>query len=329
MSRLGITLPLDGESIAALPDSLDDVAALGYSDVWTSEITSADAFMPLTMTAMTHPQFRLGTAIASAFIRSPALLAMNAASLARISEQDVMVGIGASSNVMVQGWHGVPFERPYQRVRDVVRFVKQALTGERVAFRSESFDITGFRLGEVPVRPPRVLVAALREHMLGLAGREADGAILNWLSPDDVRMVVPHVLEGNPDAELVARIFVVVADDRAMARDHARRLITAYLNVPVYAEFHRWLGRGAALEPMWEAWAAGDRRAALAAVPDSLVDELFLTGPPDEVARGVDEYRAAGITTPVLAVMSPDAVGAGAALRRLGRLTGDAGASQA
>jgi probable F420-dependent oxidoreductase len=322
MNRLGITLPLDGEPLPALRETLDQVAGLGYTDVWSSEVASADAFMPLTMTAMTHPQFRLGTAIASAFIRSPALLTMNAASLASVSEQEVLVGIGASSDVMVSRWHGVPFERPYQRVRDVVRFVKQALGGERMSFRSDSFQIDGFRLGEVPARPPKVLVAALRQQMLKLAGREADGVILNWLGPADVRTVVPYVHEGNPDAEVVARLFVVVADDREVARAHARRLVTAYLNVGVYAEYHRWLGRADVLEPMWKAWAAGDRAAAVAAVPDALVDELFLTGTPAEIRHGIDEYRSAGVTCPVLAVMSAGAGSAREALGRLGRLTG-------
>lgn len=324
MTRLGITLPLDGEPLATLRETLDQVADLGYSDVWSSEIASAGAFTPLTMTAMTHPQFRLGTAIASAFIRSPALLTMDAASLAAISEQEVLVGIGASSDVMVSRWHGVPFERPYQRVRDVVRFVKQALGGERMSFRSDSFEIDGFRLGEVPARPPKVLVAALRQQMLTLAGREADGVILNWLGPADVPTVLPYVHEGNPDAEVVARLFVVVADDREVARDHARRLITAYLNVGVYAEYHRWLGRADVLEPMWKAWAAGDRKGALALVPDALVDELFLTGTPAEIRRGIDEYRSAGVTSPMLAVMAAGGGSTRDAVTRLGRLTGAA-----
>jgi len=93
--------------------------------------------------------------------------------------------------------------------------------------------------------------------MLRLAGRHADGAILNWLSADDVKTAVAEVGPGHP---IAARIFVIPTADAELARGVARRMIAAYLNVTAYAEFQRWLGRGEALTPMWEAWAAGDRK---------------------------------------------------------------------
>ena len=107
--------------------------------------------------------------------------------------------------------------------------------------------------------------------MLELAGREADGAIINWLSPEDVKTVVPLV---GSDKAVVARIFVCPSEDTDQVRAVGRMMIAAYLNVKVYAEFHRWLGRGPELQGMWNAWASGDRKAALAAIPDEVVDEL-------------------------------------------------------
>jgi alkanesulfonate monooxygenase SsuD/methylene tetrahydromethanopterin reductase-like flavin-dependent oxidoreductase (luciferase family) len=142
--------------------------------------------------------------------------------------------------------------------------------------------------------------------MLRLAGQEGDGVVLNWLSPDDTARVVPLVLDGNPAADVVARLFTVTGPDREAARGLARRMVTAYLNTGVYAEYQRWLGRGPALEAMWDAWQAGDRRGALAAVPDSVIDELFLIGSPAEIRSGVADYVRAGITIPVLAVLGPD-----------------------
>jgi probable F420-dependent oxidoreductase len=308
MSVLGLTVPMDGSPLGQLATVLDRAEGAGFTDIWSSEITT-DAFTPLAVSAATHPRLRVGAAIASVFARSPAMMAMSAAALAELGAAETLIGIGASSDVVVEKWHGGRFVHPYQRVRDVLRFTRRALTGERMTFTSDSFTIDGFRLESVPVRQPKLLVGALREGMLRLAGRESDGVILNWLSPGDVPTVTRHVLEHNPDALVVARLFAVVSADRAQARNHARRLITAYLNVPAYAEFHRWLGRGAVLEPMWKAWAAGDRKGALAAVPDALVDELFLTGSPDDIRAGVDAYVKAGVDTPVLAVMALDRPG--------------------
>ncbi|MCX4096826.1 LLM class flavin-dependent oxidoreductase [Nocardia sp. alder85J] len=219
--RLGMTLPMADEPLSAVPGVVDELAAAGYTDLWTSEINALDAFAPLTVAALHRPELRVGTSIAGVFARSPALLAMNALALAESSPQPVYLGLGASSETMVRDWHGVPYVRPYQRVRDTLRFLHRAFEGERVTFRSPSFDVDGFRLGRLPEHRPRILLAALRERMLGLAGREADGVILNWLGADDVARVVPPVLEHNPAAEVVARLFVVVGADRAAARELA------------------------------------------------------------------------------------------------------------
>jgi alkanesulfonate monooxygenase SsuD/methylene tetrahydromethanopterin reductase-like flavin-dependent oxidoreductase (luciferase family) len=150
-----------------------------------------------------------------------------------------------------------------------------------------------------------ILVAALRPGMLRLAGREADGAIINWLSADDVRQVVRIVRgagDGSPK-EIVARIFVAPTADPDVARGTARRAIAAYLNVPVYAAFHQWLGRGDRLGPMWERWRAGDRKGAMEAVPDDVVDELVVWGTPEACRRHIERYRAAGVDTPMIALL--------------------------
>jgi alkanesulfonate monooxygenase SsuD/methylene tetrahydromethanopterin reductase-like flavin-dependent oxidoreductase (luciferase family) len=105
--------------------------------------------------------------------------------------------------------------------------------------------------------------------------------------------------------EVAARIFVCPTEDAAYAREVGRRMIAGYLTVPAYAAFHRWLGHGDALEPMWKAWAAGDRRGAAAAVPDEVVDALVLHGSPADCRSGVRAYVEGGVQTPILAVLPP------------------------
>jgi alkanesulfonate monooxygenase SsuD/methylene tetrahydromethanopterin reductase-like flavin-dependent oxidoreductase (luciferase family) len=185
----------------------------------------------------------------------------------------------------------------------VVRFLRTALTGEKVSEEYETFTVKGFKLGIVPEQQPRILVAALREGMLRLAGREGDGAIINWLSAEDVSQVVPHVHAGGEGKEVVARIFVAPTTDTDLVRNMGRYAIAAYLTVPVYAEFHRWLGRGEMLQPMWDHWAAGDRKAALAAIPDELVDALIVHGSPEECREHVARYMENGVTCPALAIL--------------------------
>src|SRR3989440_9339689 len=168
------------------------------------------------MAAAWVPQMRLGCAIVPAYTRGPGLLAQSVAAMAETAPGRFAFGVGTSSNVIVENWNGIPFEEPYKKTRDVVRFLKQALTGEKVEGDFDTITSRGFRLGRkisADIVPP-ILVAALRPGMLRLAGREGDGAIINWLSADDVAKVVPEVQAGHQKAgkngtpEIVARIFV-------------------------------------------------------------------------------------------------------------------------
>ena len=216
----------------------------------------------LALAAAWEPRLRLGTAIVPAFTRSPACFAQCVASMADAAPGRFAIGIGSSSNVIVERWNGVPFVEPYKKVRDVVRFLRDALSGDKVSKVYDTFEVQGFRLGVRPEQPPPILVAGLREGMLRLAAREADGVIINWLSPADVTKVagVVRAAADEQEKEIVCRIFVCPSENSAVVREAGRFAIAAYLNVPVYAAFHDWLGRGDQLRPMWDAWSAGDRK---------------------------------------------------------------------
>ncbi|MGH8982527.1 MAG: LLM class F420-dependent oxidoreductase [Acidimicrobiia bacterium] len=298
--RYGITVPFEGVPLHEHREWFEEAEALGYTDLWSAESGGADAFTPLALAAAWAPRLRLGTAIVPAFTRGAATLAATVASMAQAAPGRFALGIGTSSNVIVENWNGVPFERPYQRVRDTIRFLRAALAGEKVTREYETFAVKGFRLGIRVDEMPPILVAALRPGMLKLAGTEGDGAIINWLSADDVKKVVPYVGEGK---EIAARIFVLPSEDEELVRFVGRRAIAAYMNVPVYAKFHEWLGRGEVMKEMWDAWAAGDREAATAAIPDSLIDELLVHGSPSDCRAHLARYAENGVTTPAPALM--------------------------
>ena len=111
------------------------------------------------------------------------------------------------------------------------------------------------------------------------------------------------MLDETGETEVAARLFVIPTEDADLARMIGRRMITAYLNVDAYANFHRWLGRGPALEPMWEAWAAGDRKRALEVIPDEVVDDLIIHGSYAQCRAHIARYVDAGVNIPALAVI--------------------------
>ena len=303
MARYGMSLPMAGVPLHAHRDWLTEMVDLGYTDFWSSEANGHDGFSPLALAAAWAPTARLGVAIIPAFTRGPALMAQSVASLADAAPGRFVMGIGTSSNVIVENWNGIEFERPYYRTRDMVRFLRKALAGEKITEEFETFKVKGFRSGVQLEQQPKILVAALREGMLRMAGREADGAILNWLSAEDVKQVVPHVHAGGPDKEIVARLFVLPIEDRATALAVGRRAVAAYLNVPVYAAFHEWLGRGDQLAGMWSKWKEGDRAGALEAIPEEVVDALIVNGSPEACREHIQRYVECGVHTPALAIL--------------------------
>jgi probable F420-dependent oxidoreductase len=298
--RYGITVPFDGVTLEDHRRWYEDLVRLGYTDVWTAETDGVDGFTPLALASAWVPSLRLGVAIIPAYTRGPALLAQSTAAMAEAAPGRFVLGLGTSSDVIVSRWNGIEFTEPYKRVRDTIRFLRSALAGEKVDQAYDTFTVRGFRLARPVEQPPPIYLAALRPGMLALAGREADGVIINWLSAEDVATVTPEL---GADIPVAARIFVIPSEDTEAVRAIGRRMVAAYLNVGVYAAFHRWLGRGVELEPMWSAWEKGDRKGALGAIPDAVVDSLVVHGSFDECRAHVGRYVKNGVTVPVMAVI--------------------------
>ena len=306
VKRHALSVPFDSFSLAEHAGLAREAEQLGYSDAWSLEIDGCDCFTPLAVVGAAT-NMRLGTAIANVFTRGPATLAQTAASLAEIAPGRFQLGIGSGSSTIVETWNGGRFLKPATRVREMALFLRRALAGERVTFEGETFRVDGFRLSRPPSQPVPVHIAGLRPGMLRVAGELADGAILNWLSADDVKKSVAVVREAAAAAgrdpeqiEITARLMVNV-DPPGEAGDLAsRRYMNAYLNVPVYKEFHRWLGRSADLQATWDAWDAGDRRGAVTALPPPTVDQLIVHGTADERNAHVRRYLDAGVDTAFL-----------------------------
>ena len=305
--RYGLTLPTTGLPLAAMPDWIRAAEDAGYTDLWLGESVAADAVALLAMASVVAPALNLGTAVLPAATRSPGLLAMSAATLAGLAPGRVSIGVGASSKGLVSEWGGGAYERPVERTRDIVRFLRRALRGERVTEAFETFSVRGFVLAEAPAEPPTVLVAALRPGMLRMAGQEADGAVLTLVSAKDVLRIRAVV---GPDLPLVAWLTVCPYEDPSFAeqaRAAGRRLLAGYLTFPAYAAAAVWHGRGDALALMHAEWDAGRRREAVAAIPDPIVDELVIHGSPEFCREHIAEFASAGVEVPIVSVLPLDA----------------------
>ena len=301
--RHGLTIPFAGVSLAEHEPLVRRADELGYDDLWSGEATGYDGFTPLALASAWTEKVRLGTGVVNPYTRGPALMAQSAAALADASRGRFVLGIGASSDRIVERWNGIPFEKPLSRVREAVQALRPVFTGER--------GDGGFKLEAPPAQPIPIYVAALRGRMLRLAGEIGDGAWVNFLPLSGVEQVVAKVREGEAAAgrqpgsvDIVCRFFNVPAPpDEGLA--FVRFMFAAYATVPVYAEYFRWLGFADEIDPMVRAWEDGDRQRAVELVPEDLARDVFVFGGPDEQRERLAAYADKGITTLCLTPIAP------------------------
>jgi probable F420-dependent oxidoreductase len=301
MARYGMAIPLESLPLGEQKGWIQELESLGYEDLWSSEAQDCDGFTPLVLASQWAPSMRLGCAVFPVQTRGAALMAMSVASICQAAPGRFVMGIGSSSEFVVEHYNGIPFRKPYQYTRDTALFLREALTGARISRDYECFSVKGFRLRREVPEPPPILIGALRPGMLELAGRVGDGAILNWVSPDDLPKIVPHVKKHGEDKEIAVRTVVCPTDDVEKARAVARMWIAGYFQVATYKEQQKWLGRGPQLEPMWKLWAEGDRGGAMRAIPDEVVDGLYSIGQPDAIRAHLQRFFANGADTVIIA----------------------------
>jgi probable F420-dependent oxidoreductase len=301
MQRWGLTVPLTGIALPENAELLRRAEAAGYTDLWSGETNGPDGFTPLALASAWSEKVRLGTGVVGVMQRGRALLAQEAAALADASGGRFALGIGASSDRIVEGWNDMPFERPLTKMSETIDFLRAALAGERAG--------GGFKLERPPADRVPIIVAALRGKMLRLAVEKGDGAFTNFLPLEGLPKVVEQ-LEGAPRGfELLCRFFCIPGE-REQVEPLARFMFSSYITVPVYEAFYRWLGYGERIDEMVAAWNAKDRQKAAEAAPWELIAEMFIFGSPERMKERLRAFVEGGITLPVITpIATPDKLG--------------------
>ena len=301
MQRWGLTVPFTGVALADNGELYKRAEAAGYTDLWSGETNGPDGFSPLLLGAAWTEKVRLGTGVVGVMQRGRALRAQAAAAAADASRGRFALGIGASSDRIIEGWNAMPFEKPLSKMSERIDFLRTALAGERTD--------GGFKLERPPEERVPIIVAALRGKMLRLAVEKGDGAFTNFLPLEGLPKVVAQ-LEGAPEGfELLCRFFCLPGE-REQIEPLARFMFSSYITVPVYEAFYRWLGYGERIDEMVEAWNAKDREKAAAAAPWELIGEMFIFGSPEQMRERLDAFVEGGITLPVITPLTtPDRLG--------------------
>src|SRR5882757_4252379 len=271
-------------SIARTVEWIQWAESIGYDDVWLPDAGGTDA---LTVSAVvlgaTH-RIRVGIAVVPAYTRTPAVLAATVATLADLAPERFALGLGTSSEAMIEGWHGMKLEKPATRMRETVTLLKTMLAGEKTAFCGETLRSKGYRQAALAAKVP-LLLAALGPRMIELAASVADGVILNlfpWSATDtlvgQIRQAATRAGRQPDEIEVCSRFQVMVTDDLPAARNAFRHVFTPYYANPVYNRSLVAAGYAAQAATILAAAAARDWKRARAALNDDLVDSIAVIG---------------------------------------------------
>jgi coenzyme F420-dependent oxidoreductase len=311
MARIGLTLPRSEDlPRKAIVEVVQQAEALGYDSVWVGESWGRDGFTWLTQLACHTSRIKLATGITTVYSRSPALIAQTVASLDEISEGRVILGLGTSGPIVIENWHGVSFDRPLRRTREYIEIIRLILSGERVNYQGEIFQLKGFRLPFTPVRSRvPIYVASLGPQNLRLTGELADGWLPIYLDASHLPDFQRDLEDGAQKAgrtldgiDVAPYILSCVSEDVEAARSLVKAHLAYYIGGmgTFYANLIARYGFEDEVSRVREAWGKGERQAAAGHVTDDMVAHMAICGSPKEGQAQLENYRASGVSLPIV-----------------------------
>ena len=307
--------------------------SLGYDSVWTAEAYGSDAVSPAAWILAQTTKIEVGTAIMQMPGRTPAMTAMTAMTLFALSRGRFVLGLGPSGPQVVEGWHGVPYDKTLTWTREYVQVVRKAIERkEPLSFQGEKIQIPYTGPGSTgqgkplksilhgnPVLP--IYVGALAPKAQVQAGELCDGLLLTTFNPDDCKYVLGNLEEGFKKApvqrgwdnyDIAVTVSVVIDDDLERARVPLKQQLGFYIGgmgskkQNFYKDFLSRSGFEGECEKIQNLWFAGDKAGAIAAVPNEMIDAIYLIGSKDRIKDRYQRWKESKVGTFILGSMDLD-----------------------
>lgn len=296
-------LPLEAQRELA-----QQVEAAGYRSLWTNEARGRDALATCHAWGRATSELEVGVGVVPIWTRTPAQLAMAAATLQEDLDGRFLLGLGVSHPATMGPWHGADYRKPLSAAREMLDILQRLGAGEEADVDGEVFSSRRFALGVTPRPPaPRLYLAAMGPRMLELAGASADGVLLNWSSPDEVARARERVTDAGQGTEVATYVRVAVHEDRGVARRALAAEIGRYCALPAYAAHFERQGYGETVEAVKSAYREGGSGAVAGAIPDEVLLDLGWFGTPDDDAtETLARYATAGLDHLVARVVVAD-----------------------
>ena len=343
--RFGLNAGYSGSRMSINMELVKEADKLGFHSVWAAEAYGSDAVTPVAWIAGQTQKIHVGTAIMQMPARTPAMTAMTATTLDQLSGGRFLLGLGVSGPQVVEGWHGVPYGKPLVRTREYVEIVRQIWAREKpLEHQGEHYQIPYRGAAATGLGKPLKSILHGRKDMpiymasigpagIALSGEIADGLIPAWMSPDKLELFREPLEKGFAKAgrpkslgtptlsppgssgfDLAPIVPVVLGDDVEACRGPVRMMLALYIGgmgargKNFYNDYAKRLGYEEAAEKIQSLYLGGDRGAAIAAVPDALVDEIALVGPAARIRERASTWKATPIGTMILGTVQPEAL---------------------
>jgi alkanesulfonate monooxygenase SsuD/methylene tetrahydromethanopterin reductase-like flavin-dependent oxidoreductase (luciferase family) len=229
---------------------------------------------------------------------------MAAATLDAMSNGRVFIGLGASSKVLVENWHGEKFSQHIERMRNYVEIIRSIVQGNKVDYEGKVVKVRNFKIGFKPQRDRiPIYVAATNERMIGLSTDIADGVVLFLRPMDELKKTVSRLkkIVRNRNFDIICVIMTAVAKERELARDRARKTLAFYAAVgSIYSEFLASHGFKNEVAQIAESYKKEGLANIHKLVPDKMLDAITIAGEPAECRKKLEEFVDTGISLPVI-----------------------------
>jgi probable F420-dependent oxidoreductase len=311
-TRIALSLPVPGNIQASL-ERAQWAEQHGFDDVWLADSGDLDALTLAAAVALQTKKVRIGTAVVPVYPRTPAIFASTAATIAALAPGRFVLGLGSSSQTMMEGWHGAEFKKPLTRVKETATLVRGMLAGDKSNFDGDTLHSHGFRANPLPNPPVPIYLAGLMPKMLEMAGEFGDGVVLNLFPVSALPKMVEHIEIGAKragktlaDVDIVCRHQTCVTDDLAAARDFVRKRFAPYFATPVYNNFLRWFGFPDVADQIERGWKEKNRGLTEGAMDDALIEQIAVMGSADKCREEIRAFIKGGVTTAMIAPFASD-----------------------
>ena len=269
--------------------------------VWIPETWGMENFSMLSLACVENKFSKIGSSIINIYSRSPSLIAMGAATVDTISNKRLVLGLGTSTRPLIEDFHGGEFEKPVKRMNEYVDIIRLILTGKTINYSGEIFSLKDFSL---LIKPPRntipIYLAAVNQKMVELAWKIADGVIFYLRPKNEIKSTLAK-MQNQKKIDTTLQIITCVHEDPEKAIIRAKKTIAFYVSVgKIYREFLALNGFKNETKNIFEEYKKTGLKNNHELVPESMVNELCISGTPNECKKQLKQFRETGINLPII-----------------------------